>query len=202
MAPPKTNSPRRRTESAEGTRRRIVEATFALHAEQGIAATSMKQIAARAGVSIGAVYHHFPTYDDAIQACGAYSHEIVPLPSRAIFEGLKVADERLQRLASEVFTWFERMPAFEHVRRDQDRLPILRPFVDGEEQNRIALMREALQPLEVQEEQVLTAAALLDLAVYRALRRSGFDTADAGSRITQVILSWLGNSCSSAEARG
>jgi hypothetical protein len=55
--------------------------------------------------------------------------------------------------------------------------------------------------VEVQEEQVRTAAALLDLAVYHALRRSGFDTADAGSRITQVILSWLGNNRSSAEAR-
>ena len=43
----------RRAESTEETRRRIVEATYALHAEQGMAATSMKQIAARADVSVG-----------------------------------------------------------------------------------------------------------------------------------------------------
>ena len=54
----------RRGEAAEETRRRIVEATFALHAEQGVAATTMTQIAERAGVSVGTVYHHFATYDD------------------------------------------------------------------------------------------------------------------------------------------
>ncbi len=52
----------RRRYTAADTRRRLVEATVALHNEQGIAATSRKQIAERAGVSIGAAYHHFPTY--------------------------------------------------------------------------------------------------------------------------------------------
>lgn len=191
----------RRAESVEETRRRIVEATFALHGEQGIAATSMKQIAARAGVSIGAVYHHFPTYDDAIRACGAYSEETVPPPSSEIFKAAELPGERVGRLAYAVFSWFERMPAFEHVRCDQDRIPILRPFVEGEEENRIALMREALQPLKVQEEQVRTAAALLDLSVYRALRRGDLSTADAALRIADVIVSWIGNNRSSAEAR-
>ena len=190
----------RRGEAAEETRRRIVEATFALHGEQGIAATSMKQIASRAGVSIGAVYHHFPTYDDAIRACGAYSDETVPPPSNAIFAGLNTADERVERVASEVFGWFERMPAFEHVRCDQDRLPVLRPFVEGEEQNRVALMRDALQPLSIEEDQVRTAAALLDIAVYRALSRAGLNTTDAASRIANVILSWLANNRPSAVA--
>jgi AcrR family transcriptional regulator len=190
----------RRGDAAEETRRRIVEATFALHGEQGIAATSMKQIAARAGVSIGAVYHHFPTYDDAIRACGAYSDETVPPPSSAIFAGLDRADERVERLASEVFGWFERMPVFEHVRCDQDRLPVLRPFVEGEEQNRIALMSEALEPLGIEKDQVRTAAALLDIAVYRALSRAGLNTSDAASRIADVILSWLASNRPSAAA--
>ena len=61
----------RRAESAEETRRRLVQATFELHGEQGIAATSMKQIADRAGVGIGTVYHHFPTLDETVMACGA-----------------------------------------------------------------------------------------------------------------------------------
>ena len=69
-------SPRRyametRAKTAEDTRRRIVEATYALHAERGIADTTMKDIAERADVGLGTVYHHFPTYDDAVRACGA-----------------------------------------------------------------------------------------------------------------------------------
>lgn len=190
----------RRGKAAEETRRRIVEATFALHGEQGIAATSMKQIAARAGVSIGAVYHHFPTYEDAIEACGAHTAAVFPAPSNTIFAGLKTAEERVERLALEVFMWFERMPAFEHVRCDQGRIPVLRPHVEGEEQNRISLMREALQPLGVQQEKVVVAAALLDLAVYRALTRADISAADAARKIAEVILSWIGRNCSSAAA--
>ena len=38
-----------RAQAAEETRQRIVAATFALHDEQGIEATTMKQIAAKAG---------------------------------------------------------------------------------------------------------------------------------------------------------
>ena len=41
---------KQRAETADETRRRLVQATFALHSEQGIAATTMKQIADRAGV--------------------------------------------------------------------------------------------------------------------------------------------------------
>ncbi|HEY0437700.1 MAG TPA: helix-turn-helix domain-containing protein, partial [Phenylobacterium sp.] len=58
----------KRGDTAEETRRRIVDACFELHREQGMVATTMKQIAERAGVSVGSVYHHFPTYDDAIRA--------------------------------------------------------------------------------------------------------------------------------------
>ena len=58
----------RRAETSEETRQRLVEATFRLHGERGIAETSMKDIAERAGVSVGTVYHHFPSYADAITA--------------------------------------------------------------------------------------------------------------------------------------
>src|SRR5689334_7225769 len=93
----------RRGTSAEETRERIVRACFDLHAEQGIAATSMKQIAARAGVSVGSVYHHFPTYEDAILACGAHAFGLAPPPGPAIFEGAATRPERVARLAQALF---------------------------------------------------------------------------------------------------
>jgi len=58
----------KRSATAEETRQRIVDATVALHAEKGIVATSVKDIAARADVGVGTVYHHFPTYDDVVRA--------------------------------------------------------------------------------------------------------------------------------------
>ena len=45
----------RRASAAAQTRRRIIDATRELHTEQGIAATSWDDIAARAGVGVGTV---------------------------------------------------------------------------------------------------------------------------------------------------
>jgi AcrR family transcriptional regulator len=192
----------RRGQAAEETRQRIVDATFALHTEKGIVGTSMKDIAERAEVSVGTVYHHFPTYDDAIGACGAFVAASIPAPSAAIFAGLESAEERLQRLALESFRWFERMPAFAHVRSEQDRVPILRPFVEGEERNRMALTREALKPLAVDKKKIATAAALLDMSVFGALRRTGLSTPEAARQITSIILAWLASADASPSARG
>ena len=129
----------RRSEAADETRRRIVQATFELHAEQGIAATTMKQIAARAGVSVGSVYHHFPTYDDAINACGAHAFSAYPIPTPAIFEGAANRAERVRRLARALFRVFAGVKAFGSVIADQEKLPVLKPFVALEHQARLEL---------------------------------------------------------------
>jgi AcrR family transcriptional regulator len=50
----------KRAAAAEETRRRIVDATHALHIEQGVAATSWDDIAGRAGVGVGTVYRPSP----------------------------------------------------------------------------------------------------------------------------------------------
>src|SRR5919197_2527451 len=89
----------RRAETAEQTRRRLVTATQQLHAEQGIYATTMMQIAQRAGVSVGTAYHHFPTYADACVACSERTAETIPFPTAEIFAGLQTTDARVRRLA-------------------------------------------------------------------------------------------------------
>jgi len=43
----------------ERTRQAILEAAYALFLEQGYAATSMRQIAERAGLALGGIYNHF-----------------------------------------------------------------------------------------------------------------------------------------------
>jgi AcrR family transcriptional regulator len=49
----------RRTEQARATRRRIIECARALFLQQGYAATTLDQIATRAGVAVQTVYFHF-----------------------------------------------------------------------------------------------------------------------------------------------
>ncbi len=180
----------RRVEAAEETRRRIVEATFALHAEQGIAATSMKQIAARAGVSVGSVYHHFPTYGDAVGACGAYALATYPAPGRDSFAHLEGRERRVAALVAALFDHFARFQVLERVRCDQHLVPDLAPFVEGELSGRRALLAEAaggtLSP-----RQLDLAAALTDPAVLWSLTRAGWSPAAAAAAVTGPLLAGL-----------
>jgi len=177
---------KQRAESAEETRRRLVEATFALHGEQGIAATTMKQIAERAGVGVGTVYHHFPTLDDTINACGQMVMATWPPPSEAIFAGVPTMKERLTLLARALFAWGDQV-AFDVIRMDRDRLAIVHEFVEGEQAHRIELARVALAPFAIDRDLIRIAAALLDVGVYRALQRAGMSLEEAAIAIADVI---------------
>jgi AcrR family transcriptional regulator len=177
---------KRRAESAEETRRRLVDATFALHREQGIAATTMKQIAERAGVGVGTVYHHFATLDDTISACGQMVMATYPLPGEEILAGAATMKDRLIRLARALFGYLD-STAFDRVRVDQDRLPMIRQFVADEQQHRIELTRAALAPFAIDRDLIRIAAALLDIGVYRALQSAGQSLDQAAETIADVI---------------
>jgi AcrR family transcriptional regulator len=177
---------RQRAESADETRRRLVEATFALHSEQGIAATTMKQIAERAGVGVGTVYHHFPTLDDTIAACGQMVMATWPLPTQAVFAGVPTMKERLVRLARALFDYLD-TTAFDRVRPDGDKVPMIRQFVADEERHRIELTRAALAPFAIDRDLIRIAAALLDIGVYRALRSVGLTLDQAAEAIADMI---------------
>jgi AcrR family transcriptional regulator len=192
MPPRRYRLGRRAAETAEETRRRIVEATHELHMEQPIRATSMVQIAERAGVGVGTVYHHFPTYEDAVAACGRFTVEKLPLPTADIVDGISPVAERVRRVAAEVFSYYERFPAFERIRAERHGLAPVEAFVAAEERNRVALMREALRPFTRDPRLIGAAAALLDPAVHSGLRRSGLTSADAAADIAGFILARLG----------
>lgn len=180
----------RRGEAAEETRRRIVRATFDLHAEQGIAETSMAQIAERAGVSVGTVYHHFPTYADAIAACGAFADEHVPAPTEAIFAGSSSRSERVERLVRALFDYYERLPALASVRRDQHLAETLRRVAREEARQRRRLAAAALGT-SARGAPVALLAALVDLDVQRALLNQGFGTRVAAETIAAAANAWL-----------
>ena len=176
----------RRAESAEETRRRLVQATFELHQAQGIAATTMKQIADRAGVGVGTVYHHFATLDDTIMACGQMVMATYPPPTEAIFAGVPTMKDRLVRLARALFEHLDQV-GFDTVRFDRDRLPTVRKFVDEELTHRIELTRTALALFAIDRDQIRVAAALLDIGVYRALQGVGLSLDQAAETIADMI---------------
>jgi AcrR family transcriptional regulator len=178
----------KRAAAAAATRRRIVDATRALHTEQGITATSWDQIADRAGVGVGTVYRHFPTLDDLVPACGEISMEIVALPSagaaRALFDGLDEPSARIARLVQEVFAIYERgAPELQVVRREPDAHPSVAVLAETLEATLGALVDAAL--VDPSPEDRAVTRAMIDLDTWEALRRAGVE--DPAATVTELL---------------
>jgi AcrR family transcriptional regulator len=173
MSPRKYDMGKRAAAAAE-TRGRIVDATRALHAEQGISATSYEDIAARAGVGVGTVYRHFPSLDELIPACGQVVASVLALPepgeAEAVFAGVE-GEARIARLVDEAFGVYERgAPALRAVRREPDAHPAVQQTADALEASLGALVEAALAPFGAGDEQRRLARALIDLGTWDALR--------------------------------
>jgi AcrR family transcriptional regulator len=54
--------------ATSSTRERLIEATFTVVARDGLEATSVKTIAAEAGITPGLLHYHFPTKDALLEA--------------------------------------------------------------------------------------------------------------------------------------
>jgi len=178
----------RRAETAAETRQRLVEATAALHAERGISATSLRDVAERAGVSVGTAYHHFPTYLDVVRACGAHTMAASPLPPESIFDGVDAVDERVRVFVRELCGWYDRNPWLERVRAERSIYPPVEEGVSTVERRIEQLARLAAR---CAADEARTVAALADVGVYSSLRRAGVPDARAPGRIAEVIVAWL-----------
>jgi AcrR family transcriptional regulator len=178
----------RRAETAAETRQRLVDATAALHTERGISTTSLRDIAERAGVSVGTAYHHFPTYLDAVRACGAHIMATSPLPPESIFDGVEDVDERLLVLVRELCAWYDRNPWLERVRPERS---LYAPVEEGLATVERGIERLARAAAQCTLDEARTAAALADVAVYSSLRRAGVPAGRIAGRIAEAIGAWL-----------
>lgn len=84
---PETNTKRDRTRQA------ILDAAYSLIIEQGYAATSMRQIADRAGLALGGIYNHFPSKGDIFSTIIVERHPVFQiLPLLSSVEGSTVEE--------------------------------------------------------------------------------------------------------------
>ncbi len=97
---------KRRAERQEATRRRIVEVTVALHESVGVAATTITEIAERAGVGRLTVYRHFPDQQALLTACTSHYYEQHPSPDPASWQDMSDPTERLGRALASVYVYF------------------------------------------------------------------------------------------------
>lgn len=195
----------RRAESAAETRQRLVEATAALHSERGIQATSLRDIAERAGVSVGTAYHHFPTYDAAIRACGHYTQQLHPLPDALIFDGVDALEDRVAAFVAAMAGFCGRAPWIESIRADRDRYEPIAEGIGAMERGIESLARVALRLPKNSRAASLslsTLIALTDPAVFRILRERGVPRADASAMVTRAVLASLPPIPRRRDARG
>src|SRR5439155_1128083 len=94
-----------RAEKQAETRRRIVEATAALHTEVGPARTTVAEIARRAGVQRLTVYNNFPEERELFEACGAYWLAGNPPPDPTAALEMKNPTERLSAALVPLYSW-------------------------------------------------------------------------------------------------
>jgi AcrR family transcriptional regulator len=202
---PRTYDMTRRAAAVAQTRRRIVDATRELHTEQGIAATSWDDVAARAGVGVGTVYRHFPSLDDLVPACGEISMQIIALPdpddAPKLFEALETPADRLGRLVQEAFAIYERgSRELQVARREPDAHPSVAAVGEALEASLTALVDAALSPLDVAPEDRALVGAMVDLNTWEALRAAGLDAPSAVAAISEMLATRLATRASARPA--
>jgi len=194
MAPRKYNLGKRAA-SVQDRRSKIVDAIVSLHAEKGVLATSVEDIARRADVALGTVQRHFPSLDDMIRACGPRIVEIAKPPSPEIVSERHSLPERVKILVEELFAFYERAaPWLEVGRCERKKLPLLDANLHHLEQRLDALVREAFRAVSFDREGRKLVTALTDFYVWKSLSDQGMRK-EAPHLITQVLLFCL-------EARG
>ena len=110
---------------SEETRKRIVEAAVSVLARDGYAATSVKDIAAEAGVAPGLVHYYFKTKEELVAAAVAEACGLPVMPgaddpteaARLAFEQAKRPDERTSRFQSLFYEMLGHAKRNEPVRR-------------------------------------------------------------------------------------
>jgi AcrR family transcriptional regulator len=188
----------KRRAAVEETRRRILEATLALHSEKGIFGTSWQDIAHRADVSVGTVYKHFPSLDELVPACGELAYAIIRPPSLEdapqIFAEANSLEERLGRLIEELFAFYERGAPYLETDFRERRLPAVVEWEAYMRATIAGLVREALVSAEPDEHTVQSVSALLDFSTFKSFLDRDIQNEQAAKTMSEVLLCWINGS--------
>ena len=181
----------RRAEGAAETRDRILRATMELHFAQGVMATSHKDVAARADVSVGTVYHHFPTTEQLVGACGAKTFEMFPPPPASVIDASAPFAARILQLTKALVAFYGQVPGFTIVRADRGKLPALDEGIKRFEGAIEALIRRALGSRSRRRNAVAVVAALLDFGVVERLTAAAMPAPEIAATLASITISWM-----------
>lgn len=192
MAPRKYRMDKR-IKAVEETRRRIVDATMTLHADQGILATSWEDISKKADVALATVYRHFPSLDELVPACGEQVTAVVRPPTldtaRKAFGAAPSRVERVNLLVRELFEFYDRGHIFlELAFREAIQVPALAAWLAEWEASRGEIVKEALQPEGTNDLNAMMINALTDFRVWQSLVDQSITTEEAVEMMSASLL--------------
>jgi AcrR family transcriptional regulator len=164
---------RARAESQEATRAKIAAAASALHGERGIAATTVADIARRAGVQRVTVYNHFPDLASLLPACTAHWLTENPFPDVDPSDGL-------QAVLDGLYPWYRRTAVMQRrTLGERASVPDLDAWIAQSGDQIIGGLAQALGggPL---------VALALDFWTWDCLAREGLSDAEAAALMARV----------------
>jgi AcrR family transcriptional regulator len=92
---------------SEATRARILESALATFRERGFEKSSMREIAAAAGVALGSTYYYFDSKDAIVMAFYQRAQQEMAPSLDAILSEAKTLEARLRGLISHKFKYFD-----------------------------------------------------------------------------------------------
>lgn len=120
---------KRRADSQAETRQRIIDAAIALHQSIGPAATTISDVAERAGVGRVTVYRHFPDEMTLSRACSGHYFTTYPFPDPNAWAAIPDARERLRTGLRVVYAYHRTTEAMiSHVLADARGHPVMAPY--------------------------------------------------------------------------
>ncbi len=136
------------TGKAEQTRREIFEAALALFREKGFDATTMQDVATRAGVAKGAAYYYFPGKEAIVQAY----YEAVQAAQERICGEVFANEKSLKRRLQTVFE-----SKFDLVQEDRRLLGVVFRY-SGEPENSLSCLGKGTEEIRRRSIQVFADA--------------------------------------------
>lgn len=182
---------KRRAVSQDETRQRIVDATIELHQTIGPKATTISEIAERAGVGRVTVYRHFPDELTLSQACSGHYLAQHPPPDPDRWRTIGDPDERLRTALRETYAYHRAtQQMFSHVLADARDHPVMAPY-HQHWQNAADVLLETRQERGRERTRLRAALALaLSFDTWRVLgQEHGLDDTEAAELMSGLVQS-------------
>jgi AcrR family transcriptional regulator len=183
-----------RAEKQAETRRRIVEATSALHEEVGPARTTVAEIARRAGVQRLTVYNNFPNEKELFAACGEHSLAKNPPPDPSAALAIDDPAERLRGVLGPLYRWYRNSErGHENLQRDRLVMPaldaVMRIRMDQSLGNLARALAAGFTPVARSAKGLRAVVALaLDFWTWRRLAHEGMSDEDAAALMVGAVI--------------